>query len=137
MELNDEAPKQHVLRYIENLCMAIISALGEINEISLISVVLDNKEVFPTKYRNMAIMNRMRDNNFPELEILKEHVLESLKIEKERRMDTIDLSDILDVFEKHPETYIEVLFYFDFYFFIFFWSYKICFVFSDFELFFF
>jgi len=109
LELSDsESPKAHVLRYLDTICGAFVSSLSENDADGLVSVVLDNKDVFPTKFRSIPTMNRMRENHFPEEEWLKTHVISVMAREKERRHGTIDLNDILEVFDKNPEKYIEV-----------------------------
>ena len=78
------------------------------NTDGLVSVVLDNKDIFPPRFRSIPTMNRMKENQFPDGEWLRSHVSAMMERERVRRAGTIDLNEILDVFDNHPEKYIEV-----------------------------
>jgi hypothetical protein len=110
LELSDsESPKAHVLRYLDTISSAFVSSLcDDLYSDALVSVVLDNKDIFPTKFRSVPTMNRMRENQLPQEEWLKSHVTSMMARERERRLGTINLNEILDVFDRHPEKYIEV-----------------------------
>jgi hypothetical protein len=109
LDLNDgEPPKPPVFRYFEDLCTVLVESLHLRSCDALIGVLLDNKDVFPPKLCSIACMNRMKENNFPDVELLRVSINEVIDRESQRRRGTIDLNDIISVFELHPEKYLEV-----------------------------
>ena len=104
-----ETPNAIVLGYFEDVCKVLVEtvALLDADDIVL-CVVLDKKELFPPKFWNIHLMNKMAKNKFVDSDFIRSQFQRTAKEEILRRKQTINLMEILDVLEKDPQKYFQV-----------------------------